>query len=64
MIVKSLVLIAAFMSITAAGYHALSLPDVQVSYASNECVEVINYSNTAYDCENMPTKYNHVWVKQ
>ena len=48
--------------------YALSIPDVHVSYASNSCVEVVNYpstlfGNTDYNCENMPEKFNHVWVK-
>ncbi len=43
---------------------ATSIPDVQVSHSSNECVQVINYNeDDSYSCENMPTKYNKVWVK-
>lgn len=43
---------------------ATSIPDVQVSHSSNECVQVINYNeDDTYSCENMPTKYNKVWVK-
>ena len=43
---------------------AMSLPDVWVSYSTNECVNVINYvEGQNYSCENMPTKFNHVWVK-
>jgi len=39
-------------------------PDVYVSHSTGECVEVINYTKEAlYSCENMPTKYNKVWVK-
>lgn len=48
--------------------YALSIPDVLVSYESNMCKQVQNYDSvlfgtTAYSCENMPTKFNHVWVK-
>ena len=48
--------------------YALSIPDVLVSYESNMCQQVQNYDSvlfgtTAYSCENMPTKFNHVWVK-
>ena len=48
--------------------YALSVPDVHVSYASNSCVEVVNYPSTffgttTFNCENMPTKFNHIWVK-
>ena len=48
--------------------YALSIPSVKMSYASNNCVEVLNYPSamfgtTNYSCENMPTKFNHVWVQ-
>jgi hypothetical protein len=47
---------------------ALMIPDVVVSYSTNECVEVVNYGSvvfgeTNYSCENMPSRYNHVWAK-
>lgn len=43
---------------------AMSLPDVWVSYSTNECVNVINYvEGQNYSCENMPAKFNHVWVE-
>lgn len=42
---------------------ALSLPDVHVSYSTNECVKVVNYTDTVYSCENLPTKFYHVWTK-
>ena len=43
---------------------AFSIPDVQFSYSSNECVKVLNYvDGENYSCENMPTKFNHVWVQ-
>ena len=48
--------------------YATSIPSVKMSYATNTCVEVENYPSalfgtTNYSCENMPTKFNHVWVK-
>jgi hypothetical protein len=39
------------------------MPDVYMSYSTGECVEVINYADTNYSCENFPVKFNHVWVK-
>ena len=47
---------------------AMMIPDVVVSYSTNECVEVVNYGSvvfgeTNYSCENMPSRYNHVWAK-
>lgn len=44
--------------------NSASLPDVHVSYSTDECVKVINYDkNDSYSCENMPSKFNHVWVQ-
>ena len=44
--------------------EALSMPDVWFSYSTDECVNVINYNQEdKYSCENLPTKFNHVWVK-
>lgn len=43
---------------------ALSMPDVWFSYSTDECVKVINYEKEdKYSCENLPKKFNHVWVK-
>tara|TARA_B100001057_G_C22117824_1_gene669598 strand:+ start:189 stop:401 length:213 start_codon:yes stop_codon:yes gene_type:complete len=43
---------------------SLNLPDVHVSHLSGECVKVINYSdNDNYTCDNLPSKYQQVWVK-
>jgi hypothetical protein len=42
---------------------ALAMPDVHVSYATNECVKVVNYTDEQFSCENLPSKFNHVWVQ-
>jgi hypothetical protein len=43
---------------------ALMIPDVHFSYSNDVCVEVINYNpEDNYSCENLPNKFNHVWVK-
>lgn len=43
---------------------ALMLPDVYTSYSTNECVKVVNYDiSNSFSCDNLPTKYHHVWVK-
>ena len=61
------IIIAATVIATAgflyAADYALSLPDVVVSYETNQCVEVINYADTNWSCENMPSKFNHVWAE-
>jgi hypothetical protein len=42
----------------------LSIPDVQFSYATNECLKVLNYTETdSYSCESLPSRFNHVWVE-
>ena len=52
-------LVAAFFVLTT----SLDLPDVLISHSTNECVTVINYTDEdTYSCDNMPTKYNKVWV--
>lgn len=60
--------VGAFVIVTCTISFAFSfymlIPDVHVSHSTNECVEVINYTDEdIYSCENMPTKYNKVWVK-
>jgi hypothetical protein len=41
-----------------------SLPDVHFSYSTDECVRVVNYrEGHNYTCDNLPTKYYHVWEK-
>tara|TARA_R110000803_G_scaffold156989_1_gene221469 strand:- start:791 stop:994 length:204 start_codon:yes stop_codon:yes gene_type:complete len=42
---------------------AMSAPDVHFSYATNECVKVINYTDEVFACETLPAKFNHVWVQ-
>lgn len=47
--------------------NLINIPDVWISYSTNECVLVLNYTeNDAienYSCNNLPSKYNYVWVK-
>ena len=48
--------------------YALALPDVHVSYTTKECKGVTTYQGVFFDslgfsCENMPSKYNQVWVQ-
>lgn len=40
---------------------ALSLPVVEYSYSTNECIRVIG--PTLYTCENLPHRYQHVWIR-
>ena len=49
--------------------YTTSLADVHVSYTTQDCVGVTTYrgiffDSLGYSCENLPTKFNHVWVKQ
>ena len=48
--------------------YALSLPTVVESYDTQVCVEVQNYpgilfNQETYSCENMPSKFYHVWAE-
>ena len=48
--------------------YAFSIPNVLVSYSSNECTGVENFpgimfNTEIYSCENMPSKFYHVYVK-
>lgn len=48
--------------------YMLSIPNVLMSHSTGFCVDVENFpgllfGHEVYNCENMPTKYNHVWVK-
>lgn len=59
------VLVAASMVV--AFDYVMSMPDVYVSYATNECETVINYEGIffgkeVYSCDNLPEKFNHVWT--
>jgi len=43
---------------------SLGIPDVHYSHSTGECVKVINYEQgDNYSCENVPPKFNHVWVE-
>jgi hypothetical protein len=42
---------------------ALAMPDVHFSYSTGECVEVVNYTDDEFTCDNYPEKFNHVWVQ-
>lgn len=60
--------VAFVFTVVVAADYALSIPDVHVSYSTNECKGVTTYQGVFFDslgysCENMPTKFNHVWVK-
>ena len=40
------------------------IPDVLISNSTGECINVYNYrEDDNYTCRNLPSKYNHVWVK-
>lgn len=39
----------------------VSHPDVHKSWSTKECIKVQN--SKAHSCENLPTKYNTVWVQ-
>ena len=41
---------------------SMHLPDVHFSYATGDCVKVVNYNaDDNYSCENLPERFYHVW---
>ena len=62
-IITGLVLCSAVAVAAYAGNEVLSMPDAYFSYATNECVKVINYTDEVFACETLPAKFNHVWVE-
>jgi hypothetical protein len=42
-----------------------SMPTVEVSHSTGHCERVIEYvePKRGYSCENLPNKYDHVWVR-
>lgn len=61
--VSILIVSTMFLGILYAMLWSAKLPDVHVSYTTKQCVEVINYGDTEYTCDNYPKKYNHIWVQ-
>lgn len=55
--------LALFVGLIVVGLlYWLTLPEVQYSWRTNECVQVIDFADK-YACENLPEKYRKVWVK-
>ena len=62
--VNSIAFLAIGAGVAYAFNYSMSIPDVKFSYSTDECVEVINYTEAdKYSCENLPSKFNHIWVK-
>ena len=60
--VGSIIIISSIFVLGVSFYSAI--PDVLVSHSTGECVTVLNYTEEQpYSCENMPSKYNMIWVK-
>jgi len=62
-LINAAVAIAVFGVLFFALNYALSIPDVYVSHSTGECVKVVNYTDEVFSCENLPSKFNHVWAK-
>jgi len=60
----SLSIVVSFSALMAfAVTSVFTLPDVHVSYSTGDCVKVVNYTDEQFSCENMPSKFNHVWAQ-
>lgn len=56
--------VIALYALTTGLMFAAELPDVWFSHSTGECVKVLNYADgDAYNCENLPSRFYHVWVK-
>jgi hypothetical protein len=43
---------------------AFDIPEVQTSHSTGECVKVLNFhEDDTFTCDDLPSRYNHVWVK-
>ena len=59
-------LVGAIVLVVAVSYvdSVLDLPDVHFSVTTEQCVKVLNYAEgDLYSCDDMPKRYNHVWVQ-
>jgi len=52
----------AVLTLVYVGDNILDQPDVHFSNSTGECVKVINYGDDEYSCDDLPKRYNHVWV--
>ena len=44
--------------------YAFNIPEVQMSHSTGECMKVVNFSESdKFTCDDLPSRYNHVWVK-
>lgn len=62
MIQTALLIFGAIMAVGAVVDRQLALPTVYQSWSTQECVKVDD-PDGKYNCQNLPTKYNHEWVK-
>ncbi len=60
--ISVLIVVSLFVFIAYAMAFATTLPDVYFSYATGECVKVVNYG-TEYTCDTLPTKFIHIWAE-
>lgn len=44
-------------------WEFVNLPEVEVSHATGKCVRVVYMDGRTGDCNNLPDKYDHVWVR-
>ena len=45
------------------GSYMDGIPDVHFSNATGTCVKVVNFNENEYTCNDLPEKFNTVWVK-
>jgi len=62
-ILATLTAVCGLLILGFASLNVLALPDVHFSYSSGECVNVVNYTDEVYTCDNYPSKFHHVWAQ-
>ena len=68
MLQAAVVGVALFSGTVVAMDYAFSMPEVYKSYSTRECVKVETYpgllfGQEQFSCENLPSRYDLVWVK-
>lgn len=51
------------LAVALVAWEFFNMPEVEVSHATGKCVRVVYMDGRKGDCNNLPDKYDHVWVR-
>lgn len=51
------------LAVALVAWEFFNMPEVEVSHATGKCVRVVYMDGRTGDCNNLPDKYDHVWVR-